>query len=89
VIATGESHSVREVLDVSFGALGLDWKPHVEIDPRYYRPTEVDHLLGDARKAREKLGWNFKVRFKELIEMMVRSDEADVRQALTGRAPNN
>jgi GDPmannose 4,6-dehydratase len=87
VIATGESHSVREVLEVAFGTLGLDWKAHVEIDPRYYRPTEVDHLLGDARKAREKLGWNFKVRFKELIEMMVRSDEADVRSSLTGRAP--
>jgi GDPmannose 4,6-dehydratase len=88
VVATGESHSVREVLEVAFGELGLDWKAHVEIDPRYYRPTEVDHLLGDARKAREKLGWNFKVRFKELIEMMVRSDEADVRESLTGRAPN-
>jgi GDPmannose 4,6-dehydratase len=89
VIATGESHSVREVLEIAFGALGLDWQTHVEIDPRYYRPTEVDHLLGDPRKAREKLGWNFKVRFKELIEMMVRSDEADVRQSLSGRAPNN
>ena len=88
VVATGESHSVREVLEVAFGTLGLDWKAHVEIDPRYYRPTEVDHLLGDARKAREKLGWNFKVRFKELIEMMVRSDEADVRESLSGRAPN-
>ena len=89
VIATGESHSVREVLEIAFGTLGLDWQVHVEIDPRYYRPTEVDHLLGDARKAREKLGWNFKVRFKDLIEMMVRSDEADVRASLTGRAPQN
>jgi GDPmannose 4,6-dehydratase len=89
VIATGESHSVREVLEVAFGEMGLDWKAHVEIDPRYYRPTEVDHLLGDSRKAREKLGWNPKVRFKELIEMMVRSDERDVRESLTGRAPNN
>jgi len=89
VIATGESHSVREVLEIAFGALDLDWKAHVEIDPRYYRPTEVDHLLGDARKAREKLGWNFKVPFKELIEMMVRSDEKDVRESLSGRAPNN
>jgi GDPmannose 4,6-dehydratase len=89
VIATGESHAVREVLDVAFGALGLDWKRHVEIDPRYYRPTEVDHLLGDARRARERLGWQPKVRFRELIEMMVGSDEADVRAALQGRAPNN
>jgi GDPmannose 4,6-dehydratase len=89
VIATGESHSVREVLEIAFGTLGLDWQAHVEIDPRYYRPTEVDHLLGDARKAREKLGWNFKVRFKDLIEMMVRGDEADVRASLTGRPPQN
>src|SRR3954466_510622 len=79
VIATGESHSVREVLDVAFGALELDWKKYVEIDARYNRPTEVDHLLGDASKARDKLGWRPKVHFRELIEMMVRSDESDVR----------
>jgi GDPmannose 4,6-dehydratase len=87
VIATGESHTVREVLDVAFGALGLDWNQHVEIDPRYYRPTEVDHLCGDASKARDKLGWKPKVKFTELIEMMVRSDDADVRATLAGRAP--
>ncbi|CAN5367735.1 GDP-mannose 4,6-dehydratase [soil metagenome] len=87
VIATGESHSVRELLDVAFGTLGLDWKPYVEIDPRYFRPTEVDHLHGDASKAREQLGWKPKVAFKELIEMMVRADEADVRETLSGRAP--
>ncbi len=87
VIATGESHSVREVLDVAFGALGLDWKRYVELDPRYLRPTEVDHLLGDASKAREKLGWQPKVKFRELIQMMVEADEADVRGALAGRAP--
>jgi GDPmannose 4,6-dehydratase len=87
VIATGESHSVRDCLDVAFGTLGLDWKPHVEIDPRYFRPTEVDHLHGDARKARERLGWQPKVRFRPLIEMMVRSDEEDVRSTLAGRAP--
>src|SRR6202161_3377830 len=56
VVATGESHSVRECLDVAFGTLGIDWKPYVEIDPRYFRPTEVDHLLGDASKARDMLG---------------------------------
>jgi GDPmannose 4,6-dehydratase len=89
VVATGESHTVREVLDVAFGALGLDWKPHVEIDPRYYRPTEVDHLLGDASKARERLDWRPRVGFRELIEMMVRSDDADVRASLSGRAPQN
>jgi GDPmannose 4,6-dehydratase len=88
VVATGESHSVREALDVAFGALGLDWKKFVEIDPRYFRPTEVDHLHGDASKARQALGWKPKVGFKELIEMMVKADEEDVRLALTGRAPS-
>lgn len=88
VIATGESHAVRDVLDVAFGTLELDWKNYVEIDQRYFRPTEVDHLHGDATKAREKLGWKPKVTFKQLIEMMVRADEADVRGALTGRAPH-
>jgi GDPmannose 4,6-dehydratase len=87
VVATGESHSVREVLDVAFSALGLDWKPYVHIDPRYFRPTEVDHLLGDAAKARRKLGWQPKVKFEELITMMVRADEEDVRATLAGRAP--
>jgi GDPmannose 4,6-dehydratase len=88
VVATGESHSVREALDVAFGALGLDWKKFVEIDPRYFRPTEVDPLHGDASKARQALGWKPKVGFKELIEMMVKADEEDVRLALTGRAPS-
>ena len=55
---------MRELLDVAFGALGLDWKKHVEIDPRYFRPTEVDHLLGDPAKARSALGWKPKVTFK-------------------------
>jgi GDPmannose 4,6-dehydratase len=87
VIATGESHSVREVLDVAFGTMELDWKSFVEIDPRYFRPTEVDHLCGDASKARKALGWKPKVGFRELIEMMVKADEADVRGALAGRAP--
>jgi GDPmannose 4,6-dehydratase len=87
VVATGESHSVREVLDVAFGTLGLDWKSHVEIDPRYFRPTEVDHLCGDASKARRVLGWRPKVGFRGLIEMMVKADESDVREALAGRAP--
>ena len=88
VVATGESHSVAEVLDVSFGALGLDWKKHVEIDQRYFRPTEVDHLHGDAGKARKTLGWKPKVGFRELIEMMVKADEEDVRLALAGRPPS-
>ena len=66
----------------------LDWKKYVELDPRYFRPTEVDHLRGDASKAREKLGWKPKVTFKQLIEMMVRADEEDVRGSLAGRAPS-
>jgi GDPmannose 4,6-dehydratase len=89
VVATGESHSVREALDVSFGALGLEWQKYVEIDPRYFRPTEVDHLHGDASKAMKALGWKPKVTFKQLIEMMVRADEEDVRLSLAGRAPNS
>jgi GDPmannose 4,6-dehydratase len=88
VVAIGESHSVREALDVAFGALELDWKKFVEIDPRYFRPTEVDHLHGDASKARKILGWKPKVGFRELIEMMVRADEEDVRLALAGRPPS-
>jgi GDPmannose 4,6-dehydratase len=66
----------------------LEWTKYVETDPRYLRPTEVDHLCGDASQAAAKLGWKPRVRFRELIEMMVRSDEADVRAALAGRAPN-
>ncbi|MFN0253027.1 MAG: GDP-mannose 4,6-dehydratase [Kofleriaceae bacterium] len=88
VIATGESYSVRDCLDVSFGELGLDWKQYVELDPRYLRPTEVDHLRGDMSKAREKLGWKPKVSFKELISMMVKADEEDVRATLSGRTPS-
>jgi GDPmannose 4,6-dehydratase len=74
VIATGETHSIREFLDETFGLLDLDWKAHVEIDPRYYRPAEVDLLLGDASKAREKLGWEPRVTFKELAKLMVEAD---------------
>lgn len=89
VIATGESHSIRDLLDVAFGTLGLDWHQYVEIDKRYLRPTEVDHLEGNPAKARKELGWEPRVRFKELIEMMVRADEEDVRSALAGRAPTS
>lgn len=87
VIATGESHTVREVLDVAFGALDLDWTKYVEIDPRYFRPTEVDHLEGDSAKAERILGWRPSVRFEELIKLMVRADEKDVRESLAGRVP--
>jgi GDPmannose 4,6-dehydratase len=87
VIATGESYSVRDCLDVAFTTLGLDWNKYVELDPRYLRPTEVDHLRGDASKARDRLGWKPKVTFKQLIKKMVEADEQDVRSALAGRAP--
>jgi len=74
VIATGESHSVREFLDEVFGYLDLDWHKYVEIDPRYYRPTEVDYLQGDPSKAKKVLGWQPKVTFKELAKLMTDAD---------------
>jgi GDPmannose 4,6-dehydratase len=74
VIASGETHSIREFLDLAFGMLDLDWKQYVDIDPRYYRPAEVDLLLGDASKARRELGWEPKVTFPELVKLMVDSD---------------
>lgn len=74
VIATGETHSVREFLDEAFGLVGLDWKKYVEIDPRYYRPAEVDLLLGNPTKAKEKLGWKPKTTFKELVKIMLEYD---------------
>lgn len=74
VVATGETHSVREFLTEAFGYLDLDWKEHIEIDPRYYRPAEVDILQGDATKARQELGWKPKVQFKELVRLMVDHD---------------
>ncbi len=74
VIATGESHSVREFLEEAFRSQDMDWSDYVEIDDRYFRPTEVDSLQGDASKAKKKLGWEPKVRFKELVKLMVDAD---------------
>lgn len=74
VVATEESHTVEEFLEVSFGYVGLNWKDHVEIDKRYFRPTEVDNLKGDASKAKEMLGWKPKVGFEKLVKMMVDED---------------
>ena len=74
VIATGETHSVREFCELAFAEVGLDYKDHVKVDERYYRPAEVDLLIGDARKARETLGWEPKYTFRELIKEMVDSD---------------
>jgi GDPmannose 4,6-dehydratase len=83
VIATGESHSIREFLDVASAYCGLDWTQHVETDPRYFRPTEVDHLLGDSSKARRELGWAPKVSFENLVKMMIEHDTELARQEQT------
>ena len=85
VVATGEKHSVREALEVAFAHAGLDPDRHVEIDPRYFRPSEVDSLLGDPSKARAKLGWEPKVRFRELVELMVDADIAELDDKLSGK----
>ena len=74
VIATGESHSVRELVEVAFGRVGLDWKKYVQLDPKLIRPAEVDHLVGNASKARSALGWTPDVDFRGLIQMMVDAD---------------
>jgi GDPmannose 4,6-dehydratase len=74
VIATGETHSVREFCEEAFSHAGLDWQEHVKVDPKYFRPAEVDLLLGDASKARGVLGWEPKVTFRELARMMVDAD---------------
>ncbi len=86
VVATGEAHSVRELLDVAFAHLGLDWKKYVEVDPRYFRPSEVDHLCGDSRKAKKALGWEPTVHFERLVKMMVDHDLELARQEKTLRA---
>ncbi len=87
VIATGETHSVREFLDATFGLLDLDWREYVEEDARYHRPTEVDLLLGDAGKARRILGWEPEVDFRGLVKIMVEHDlQLARREALTAHA---
>lgn len=83
VIATGETHSVRDFLDEAFGYLDLDWEDYVRIDPKYFRPAEVDILLGDATKAKEKLGWKPKISFRELVRIMVDSDLLGIGQTRT------
>ena len=83
VVGTGESHSVRDFLDEAFKCAGIDdWNGFVEVDPRYYRPTEVEHLVADNTKATEKLGWQPKVKFPELVKMMVDADLAAVEEEL-------
>ncbi|MCB2190560.1 MAG: GDP-mannose 4,6-dehydratase [Deltaproteobacteria bacterium] len=78
VIGTGETHSVREFVEEAFGSVGLDWHDYVEIDPRYFRPADVEYLRCDPTKAKEKLGWEPKVKFHELVKMMVESDMAEL-----------
>lgn len=82
VIATGETHSVRELCQEAFGYLGLDWERYVVSDPRFYRPAEVDLLVGDASKARRVLGWEPTVSFRELIQMMVDADLKALQQEM-------
>ncbi len=94
VIATGETHSVRELVETAFAMVGRDWQEHVEIDPRYFRPTEVDLLLGDASKAREKLGWQPRTTFRDLVRIMLAHDlrqvgiDPDNYPELAGIAPD-
>ena len=85
VIATGEMHSVRDFLDVAGKHLGLDWEKHVEIEPRFFRPAEVDALCGDASKAKEKLGWEPVTSFDELVRIMVDADLKALEDGLAGR----
>jgi GDPmannose 4,6-dehydratase len=81
VVATGETHSVEELVELAFSYVGLDWRRHVVIDPKLRRPAEVDFLLGDATKARQKLGWAPKIGFVDLIRLMVDADLARYRNS--------
>jgi GDPmannose 4,6-dehydratase len=85
VIATNETHSIREFLDHAFGHVGLDWNKYVEIDPRYYRPAEVELLIGDYSKAKRKLGWEPKIKFKDLVIDMVDADVKLLQDHLEGK----
>jgi GDPmannose 4,6-dehydratase len=88
VIATGQTHSVRELCEEAFGMVGLDWERYVRIDERYLRPTEVDELCGDATKARERLGWTARTTFRDLVRLMLQHDlvEAGVDAEVVGLA---
>jgi GDPmannose 4,6-dehydratase len=74
VIGTGEAHTVREFVELAFACADLDWREYVEVDPRYFRPAEVDYLLADASKARKALGWEPTVTFNQLVRLMVEAD---------------
>jgi GDPmannose 4,6-dehydratase len=81
VVGTGETHSVRELCQLAFGYLDLDWEKHVVVDREFYRPAEVDLLVSDPKKAREGLGWQPTVSFEQLVRMMVDADLAQVKLA--------
>ena len=85
VIATNETHTIREFLEVAFGRVGLDWEKYVEIDQKYFRPAEVDLLIGDPAKAEKQLGWKPKTTFKELAELMVDADVKELQEELDGK----
>lgn len=85
VIATNETHTIREFLEAAFSHVGLKWEDYVEIDQRYFRPAEVDLLIGDPAKAKKKLGWEPKTTFKELAELMVDADIAELAEEMSGK----
>jgi GDPmannose 4,6-dehydratase len=85
VVATGESHTVREFVELAFDHVGLDWERYVEIDPNYYRASEVDHLMGDASKARRVLDWEPQTRFADLVQVMVDSDVRLLEDEMSGK----
>lgn len=86
VIATNETHSVREFLELAFGHVGLDWRKFVEIDPAYYRPAEVDLLIGDYSKAEKQLGWKPKTKFSDLVKLMVDADVQRLKEHREGKS---
>jgi GDPmannose 4,6-dehydratase len=81
LIATNQTHSVRELCEIAFGHAGLDWQEHVAVDPKFVRPAEVDHLIGNPAKARATLGWEATVDFRQLVEMMVDADLERLRRS--------
>lgn len=85
VLATEETHSVQEFVELAFAHAGLNWRRHVEVDPQYFRPTEIDRLLGDASKAKEKLGWTARTRFPELVRIMTDADVRLLEDTLSGK----
>jgi GDPmannose 4,6-dehydratase len=85
VIATGEAHTVREFCEEAFSYVGLDWRDYVEIDERYFRPAEVDILIGDASKAKKTLGWSPTTHFRSLVHLMVDADRKMLEDKLSGK----